>query len=358
MNLIKKYQVKVFEKDGITLIETINPNEIRNKISFKSSMNSGLGELRIVLNRKFDDYDEGGMVDIINIVKVFEFDAVNINPKLIYTGFVSQYTPFTKGDADGVEMTCLGLISMFKFSKFTDGGNFTFSRSAEDPSVTMQAIVDSFDLDYSDLVTTNLTSIGTDITPTFEKQDHFQALQQTFEQTGGGHYWTLDENGVLNLVENPTTATHTFTIGKDVQGINTEKSSEEVINNVTLFYGALLGSSINSTDAISINNYGKREEIFNDSNITDATTAQQFVDQKIAENKDLKIKAIVQLNQDFNFENISPGDTCKILNRNADDTTFSNNMQIISTSYTPEIMTLQISAFRLSFGKELQKFIS
>ena len=271
---------------------------------------------------------------------------------------MSHYTPFTKGDADGVEMTCLGLISMFKFSKFTDGGNFTFSRSAEDPSVTMQAIVDSFDLDYSDLVTTNLTSIGTDITPTFEKQDHFQALQQTFEQTGGGHYWTLDENGVLNLVENPTTATHTFTIGKDVQGINTEKSSEEVINNVTLFYGALLGSSINSTDAISINNYGKREEIFNDSNITDATTAQQFVDQKIAENKDLKIKAIVQLNQDFNFENISPGDTCKILNRNADDTTFSNNMQIISTSYTPEIMTLQISAFRLSFGKELQKFIS
>lgn len=358
MDINKQYQVKIFEPDGVTLIETINPEEIETEIKFKSSINSGVGALNITLNRKFDDYGEGSSIKILNVIKVFQYGNISINPRVIYSGFISQYNPFAGGDNEGVIINCLGLVSLFVFAKFTSGANYVFSRPSEDPSITIQAIADNLDIDYPGLITTNLVSVGTDIIPSFSKQTWLQSLQQTFQQTGGGFYWYLDALGVLNLSQNPVSATHIFTIGKDIDVINTEKSSEPVINDVTVFYGPTLALSVSASDAASISSNGTREETYDENGITDAVTAQQFADQKILENKDVKIKSIIRLNTSYDFESVLPGDTCKVRNINEDDTTLSDNMQIISVNYTPDFATLQIADFRLNFGKELQKFIS
>ena len=66
----------------------------------------------------------------------------------------------------------------------------------------------------------------------------------------------------------------------------------------------------------------------------------------------------MRINSEYNIETIKPGHTCKLLNINEDQTTFSNNMQIVSVAYSPVAVTLELAEFRTSFGEELQKFVT
>lgn len=353
MPINKKFQVKVFEADGTTFINTLNPNEIRNEIFFKSQKNYGQGQLSLTLDRPFDDFGEGGDIEIFNIVKVYESDEENVDPRLIYTGFMSQYTPFTNKDDEGVKVICLGLLSALTFFSYRQGMSLEFNKN-DSPENIIAEIVFLFSMYFFGLVTTNLAATGVNSDIDFSKQDSFNAIQAVFATIGGGFYFYLD-NQVLNLLANPTEATHVFTIGKDIDSINAEKSSEEIINFAELFYD---GGTVTAMDFASMTANGIRERVFTDLNIQDLVTAQNFVDQKVAENKDRKIKTIMRINSDYNIETIKPGHTCKILNINEDQTTFTDNMQISSVAYDPDFVVLELEDFRVNFGIELERFIS
>jgi hypothetical protein len=290
--------------DGTTFITTWNPKIIRSDIRFRSQIDSGYGELKITLNRDFDNFGEGNDIAFMNIVKIYESDQNNPTARLIYTGFISQYNPFTNGSDQGVTVTCLGLVSLLPFIAYRDSGNLTFTKT-DSPENIISDIITKFSSDYSGLITTDLDATGATSSIKFDKTTSFEGVQSAFGTIGGGFYWYVDEKGVLKLKQNPSTATHTFTIAKDIDILNTIKSSEEVQNDVTLFYTDSLGSQVDDFDNPSIAEFGKREFITDDSRIQNVATANAKVAQILSENKDAKIKTILRINTLFDIESIS-----------------------------------------------------
>lgn len=365
LNLNKKFQVKVYSADSTTFIETINNNEICSDIAFTSKINSGYGQLKIRVNRKFDDFDEGVAIKSNNIVRVLEYDTLNPDPRLIYCGIITNYKPYSSSDGDsGVDINVLGIVSMLTFSLFKIGTNFDVTKTSKDPAVIMQEIIDHFNSVYAGLIFCggNVDLVGSNVSKTFSRKTWMQANEETLKLVGEDWFWKIevpesknDIVGELYFKQKPSTATHTFTFGKDLDNVSSIKSSEEVINSVTLVYD---GGTAVASDATSIATYGLREKIYEDKSIVELSTAQKYVDQVIAQNKDLKIKTTLKINQNYNLETIKVGETCKILNIKDTQKTFTDNMQIYSVQYSPEVVTLELEAIESSFGFQLNKFVN
>jgi len=130
-SLNKKFQVKIFGRDGLTFKETINPGIISSDISFSSKINGGQGELVLNLDVPFDNFSSN--IAFMNIVHVNEYDDNRIDPLRIYTGFISEIRPFVRGANQGVSISCLGLVSLLSFDYYADA-DFTVSHTTDDPA--------------------------------------------------------------------------------------------------------------------------------------------------------------------------------------------------------------------------------
>ena len=356
----KKFTVKVYSNDGVTFIRGFKPSEVKGIPVFTSQINGGFGQCLLDLNLPFDDYGEGTEVDFMNIVRIYVTDSNNTLGRLVYTGFISNYRPYISGGQQGVRVTLLGLVSLLSFAYYKDGSSFTVAHVSEDPSDIMKAIVDHFNSIYAgsllsyDVGSTTVDSVGVNVTYTFEEDKWFDAMQNAFGTVGAGWWWHIDKEGQLYLKEKPSSATHTFTIGRDIETIEVDKSAEKVVNKAHIKYN---GNTADVDDATSITRFGTREVIISDDRIQDATTADQTGNQRVDDNKVEKIKAKITLNANYDLETIQVGDTCQILNMDKDQTTFNNNMLIVSVAYNFDKVTVELEE-QNKFSIELQKFIS
>lgn len=356
----KKFTVKIYQNDGVTFIRSLKPSEVKGVPSFTSQINGGFGQCVLDLNLPFDDFGEGTDIDFMYIVKIYATDEDNTLGRLIYSGFISSYKPYIDGAKQGVKVTLLGLVSLLAFAYYKSGASFTVAHVGVDPSAIMKAIIDHFNTVYSgsllgyDSGGTTVDSVGVNVTYTFSEDKWLDALQNAFGTVGAGWFWHVDKQGQLYLKQKPVTATHKFTIGKDIEIIEVDKSAEQVKNKVRVKYGA---STADDDDATSIARFGTRESIVTDDRIQNGTTATQRAAQEVDDNKVEKIKAKITLNTNYDLESIKVGDTCQILNLSKDQSTFNNNMLIVSVAYNFDKVTVELEE-QTKFSIELQKFIS
>lgn len=355
----KKFTIKIYDPTGALLQTTLKPRLLRENPTFTSRINGGFGQCLINLNLPFDNFGEGEIIDFMNIVKVFASDSKNPLGRLIYTGFISAYKPFVRGTDQGVSLVLLGLVSLLNFAYYKNGANFTVNHTSEDPAEIMKAIINHFNTIYAgnllgyDGSGTTVDTVGTNVDYTFIDRRWLEALQNTFQLAGGGWWWSLNSSGQLYLKQKPTSATHIFTIGKDIDSVIVDKSSEKVNNSVQVRYDA---STADDSDATSQTNFGKRELIIKDNQIQNATTAAQRASQAITDKKDEKVKATLTVNAQFDIESVKVGDTCKIRNLSTDSITFTDNMQIVSIRYEWDQITIELEEISTKFGIELAKF--
>lgn len=358
MTVVKKqYQIKVYDSDGSNFIKTFNPDTVKQDVSFNSQINGGFGECVIDLNLPFDNFDEGSSIDYENLVKIYAVDSNNPGGRLIYTGFISDYTPYSKGTNQGVQVTLLGLISKLSRDYFKNGSSYTVSKSGLKAGALAEDIIDHFDSQVSGSFITytgsSVESSGGDVNYEFEKKTWIQALEETLKIAESGFWWNVGADGLFTFKSKPSSATHTFTFSKDLEEVALIKSSEEVKNSVRVEYD---GGSVDDSDATSISSYGKRQELISDTSIKDATTATQTAARFIADNKDPKLKATLKINSQYDIESIKVGDTCKVIN--VVNNPFSDNMQIVSVNYDPEYAIIELGKINRSFGEELSDFVS
>lgn len=348
---MKKFTIKIYQSDGSTFLKAFDNSMIKNDISFISRANGGLGELVLDVNLPFDEKDSS--IDFMNVVKVYMSNEDNPKGKLIYTGFISRFTPYFTAGNEGVRVTVLGLVSLLAYAYYkTAGGSFTVSHSSVDVKDILEDIIDRFQAVYSSVISytpTSIATVGTNVSYDFVKKKWREAVDEAFGLTGGGYYWFLDQEGVFNLKLKPSTATHTFTIGKDIESFTINTDSEPIVNDVTLDYN---GGSATSSDATSISNYGTREEYINDQNISDATTAGEKADFEVSEGKDTKIKAQLAINENYDLESIQAGDTCKVQNIKKGSNIFSSNMTISGVHYMTDRVLLTLEDYT-NFGTTL-----
>lgn len=358
----KKYLVKVYESDGTTFVATINPDDLRKEPQFNARINGIYGQCVLELNYAFDDFDEGTSIDYMNVVKIYEFDSVNhADGILIYSGFISRYMPYVRGGQQGVAVTLLSLGTLLNYIYYkTAGGGWTVTHSGDDTAVIMKDIVDYFNTQYSgtlidyDVGGTTVDTVGNSRDMEFIEKTCYMALEDTLQTAGGGWYWHINKAGVLYLKEKPTSSTHEFTIGKDVEEFRAEKTSETVTNYVLFKWKS---GSVTDDDATSISTFGRREQIVSDSGIASATSADAAAQKHVDDNKDEKIKATLIINSNYDIESISVGDTCKVRNFKTGGGTFSDNMLIAGISYRYDKIQLQLEEYT-NIGTALNTFVN
>lgn len=377
MSVTKKYLVKIYDQDNSTLRKTLlgersADSHLKSDPSFHTRINGGQGELVLDLKAPFDDFDEGTTVDFLNVVKLYAVvkdDALKTQTtSLIYTGYISRYEPYVQqGGEEGVRVTCLGLASLLTKSYFSDG-DFTVTRSSEDPTVTGKAIIDHFNSVFSgSLIGYDSSSVpatvGTSITYTFTDQKWFDCLTTVGKLAGTNWWWSIDRDGKYNFQAKPSTPTHTFVIGKNVESLVCPKDSEKVINDVYVRRSG--GTETHYTDATSQSTYGtgspatgKYTTVITDTSIPDATTADQRGNKELNDKKDAAVKATLVVNSNYDLESIRVGQTCKVTHFLRANTFFgSQNMLIVGLSYSPDRCALELESASGDFGLELAGFV-
>lgn len=380
MAIQRIYTIKAYDQDGSTRLANYNTQRpegsttgyVKSAPTFKSQINGGYGECVIDLALPFDDFGEGTTINFMNIVKIYaakvDDDTLTQSETLIYTGFISKYEPYIDGPGDeGVRVTLLGLVSLTALSYYKSGSAFAVTHTAADPSAIGQAIITHFNTIYGGSLLSytggSIDSVGTNVTFTFTDQTWAAALKKAWELSGTNWWWKIDASGVYYLKQKPSTATHTFTIGKDIARINAPKDSEKVVNDVQVRRTG--GTASNFSDSTSQSTFGtgspatgKRTRIIDDTSIADATTATQRGNKEINDNKDEKITTSMEINTNYDIESVEVGETCKIRNFDGSSTFFDDNMMIVAVQYNGDTITIELEEQTANLGNELSSLIS
>lgn len=348
----KQYTLHVYALDG-TFIKIFPPNIVMNDVSFSSRTGGGQGECSVELSLPIDDFYEGGAINYMNVVKIEESDdELNTTPVLIYTGYVSQYSPFFDEGKQGVRLTLLGLGSLLTLDYFKSGSSYAVS-STQDPAATIRQVIDQFNTVYPgswlSYNGSSIMDVGATVPITLTDTKWLDAIRKAFDLGATGRYWRVSETGIVYFKAKPVTATHRFTLGSTASVGVVVKNSEQIVNSYQLRWGPV-PTIADYSDATSITTYGKHQMVESDSTITSVAGANRKGNKKIADFKDGKVQARLHINAKYNIETIKPGDTCSVFNIKEGATTFPANMLITGVTYNPDGVDIELENDKSTFA--------
>jgi hypothetical protein len=361
--LQKEYLLKLFAPDGATFLATIPHGDggMKTLPTFQSRINGGLGEMVVDLDMPFDEIDTS--IDFMHVAELWVTDEDHPRGRRIYRGFVSRIEPYRE-EQEGVRVTCLGLVSLLSFAYYKNGTNYAVTHTDADPEAIFQAIITHFGTIYggSLLSTSGVTNtVGTVVSVTFTDQKWADALRKTVELAGTDWFWKVDADGKCHLSAKPVTATHTLTIGKDVERFTLTKDSERVINDVQVRGD---GGNTDDDDATSQATYGtgspgtgKRTRIIADTSLTSASARTQRAAKEIEDNKDARLSARLTLTPEADLEGILVGQTVNLRNFRKGNTFIADNLLVAATTYRGDRLDLELEQVDADFGAALTAFV-
>jgi hypothetical protein len=348
--MAKKYTLKVYDKAGTTFLGTYGQ---LSDYSFSSTINGGVGELRISLPRKFDEYNTDGTVALLDHIQLWVQDN-DSNGVKIYSGYIDEIERKVTGSQEVVIITCLGYTSRLGFSVDTDGTNAVIKRNSQDPTAIIKDIIDKYIANYTNpfINYTASSTENTGLTVTYQSDTKYcvESIERIRQMAGANWYWYVDADNVLYFKSKPTTPTHTFIMGKDISEL-TVKSVASDIKNALYFWNGLQATDANFLQKryyspSSIASYWERAEKNTDSRIEVNATALAYGDAFIEANKAPNSTITFQVKDNnfgngYDIESVKCGDTCRILNV-GDSDLYNGNFQITSIFYTPEYITVTV----------------
>lgn len=322
---IKHYIYRIFDEG--TYIETWT-KEVLSEPTFRSTINGGSGQLMIELGRPFDDFGEDFDVKLNNRVECWVVDRDAPNGLLLYTGYISAYRPIVRGVTEKVEITVLGYIAEFQRIILRDSsGNTTLAYNSYDPAAILRDVIDKLRvLGCSIMYTsTSIQNTNTSVTYEFNTNTGKEALDKIVELCPEGWYWRVDSDGIIYLRNKNIEADHIFSLGLQVEELETLRRIEDVTNRV-FFVGAgdpaLFKLYENSG---SVDSYGPYEKKIVDQRVSVAATASTIASRQINQLKDPEIRSTFTIidnngprSRGYDIESVKPGQTLKVKNLNAE----------------------------------------
>lgn len=384
---MKRFKYDVFDNSG-NYITTWN--DVVSEPSFDDSVNGGLGEMKVLLARNSDDFGESDDVDFRNQVILTAFDDETSDGVVIFNGWISGYTPVLEEEKEHIEITILGYVQELSRVELLDNGSgindspsagkTTITYTAKEPGDILKDIIDKYNsltgvfgkIDY----TTSPDSIGDTgitVTYTFNTVSILDAINKVIEMCPANWYWHLDANNIIHLKEYPTTPDHTFYVGKDVIKIAPYKRIENV-KNVAYITGKDTGSGNlfrTKSHSASITNYGRSVVFISDNRVSNAATADKFMDASLDtyDSPEVRTQAsILDSNNErgigYDIETITPGDVVNFLNFLSKKTyslwgqmiwnvdvwgydisnVTATNVNIVKVSYSPNKVDIEVSS--------------
>ena len=345
----KKFIYKIYNTTDVFVTVL---NDVISEPSFSYSINGGLGEITLKLDRKMDDYGEGTDLDFNYRLKIYVTDDTN-DSLLIYTGYLVAFKPFLLQGKEGVNVTFLPNIAKLGNDFFRSGtsvkDNFEISKSAVSVEQIMQDIVDNYiaavttsmiSNDYS-----NMSATGVDVTNKFRNLKHIEAIREVATFMAYNWYWYINAEGKLYLKQKDATATHGLFLRKQIKRIESSKDIESTVNSYFLWNAEKEGTVVDNSyiDATSVTAYDTIAGLILDGDIVSDAMSNLVGNAKMNANKDVKRKIEIEVtSEQCNLESFKPGDTIKIMDIDASQTIFGTNMMITKIIYNAYRATLEL----------------
>jgi hypothetical protein len=357
----KRYFVKIYDING-NFIGTSNSFSFDN---FKKTINGGIGPMTFELNRSFDDFNDGDDIEFMNEIQVWIVDDESGEAgQKIYSGYTDIKHPTVDENKEQVTINTLGYTARMSDILYKNGSTVEISESSTDPSTMIENILDRLAAEetINNKITYTASSIddtGNSGSYTFILKTCTEAIEVARGMGPANWYWYVNADNTFYFKEKPTSATHTFTFGKNLMLLNVEKNLDELYNQVILWNNktgvdALLRSY---SDTDSQNEYGLRIYKKSDSGWDNADSMDLYGNTFLATHKDPSIKTTVKIidsnfnSHGYDIESIEPGDTCQILNLPTTSTVLGDNMTISTVTYYLDHVELQIEETRQSLIK-------
>jgi len=368
--LVEKHiLIKVYDNEG-NYLESWDDATFAG---FTKEINGGLGECQIKLGRTFDNYGEYFDVKHNNEVRILitDRDTRGTDDKyiLIYSGYISKYTPWIEGGREGVVVHCLGYYTKFAQDIYKNGTTTTIQETATDVGTMFRNLMDRYiaetttpKLHYS---LESITATGTTATYAFEMMTYREGIEVIKSLAPTDWWWYVDQWHKVKFKSKPTTTDHTFIFGRHFHSVKVEKSMEKIKNALLFWNRETADNKIYKlyVDATSVSDHGRRVIKHIDQGRVGATIdADKIGDAFVAEHKEPDIKVLVEIIDNaedpyrgYDIESIEPGQTCIFSGfSEALSETFKENMLITKVEYTLEKVRLTIEPTRAGIVDRLE----
>lgn len=332
MSLInKQYLYKIYDPAG-NYITTWN--DVINDPEFNTINNGGADVLTVQLARSSNNFGEDEDVAFDNRVKVWCFDGDAPNGVLIFSGYISEYTPTLRGKEEIVQVQIFSnFAELNRYMYETAGGATEIAHATVSPLDIFQDIFDVFTAagGTPDYTGTSADDPGTVVSYTFNTNTVREAFDKVLELSPVGWYARIDPDDTVYYKPVSTTADHTFTIGKDVISVEPQKRVQSVVNRLYFIGGDPGGGKLYKkySRSGSISSWGLYIDKYVDSRVTDEDTADIIAGRLLdaLESPEIRTKIVVVDNNGaddgfgYDIESIKVGQTARVLGFTQEDYT-------------------------------------
>lgn len=333
---MKQYQLKLYDKT-MTYISTINTSKVISDIQFSNTMNWGQGNITLEIDADFDDTT----YSLSDVVKIYVYDENN-SWTLIYSWFVSKINRIQDTNSQNIELELIWIVWLL--SKY----QVSWTKNDE-PATILKWLIDSFNADFWEAIFSydwaSVIDYGTSVNIELWNTDCFSAIKKIVALTN--YYRYIWADGKLYFQPRPTAISHYFTNQRDVESIEVKENMENIVNSATI--ARVWWVEKTYTDAWSIATYGLKEYYEDKSSeILDETTQDEYWNNIIANNKNLKKETGISVNILYNIESILPWQIFKIRNF----AYLVDDLQIVQTTYRKNSILLKVEK-KTTFGDQV-----
>ena len=375
-NIKKTLIYKLYQPDG-TFIKVLNQEEILSDFQVNKNVNGGVGNLRVVLNKPIDDYDEydavknpNGAIKYGNRIKVFLTDRYNTD-KVIFFGYLVAIGPQYTNGKEEVELSFYSGVSKLSNDYYNTSGSppyeptepagFYVTETAVSASIIIKNILDNFILQTTNPMVSytwagSIVDCANTITYTFDRVKHLESLGKIEEYLPATWYWYVDAEGVMYVRDSSVQTEHKLIIGKDIRTIQAHKNMESVINYFILWNGRSTADASyvfrEKTDATSKTDYDRITLFQQDSKVLSDAVADIRKDKVIAFRKDPKQELTIEVTSEYDIASLEPGQRVNIRNiRSNNQTTFADGLVIRRISYRVDSALVELAEIGSDFVK-------
>lgn len=269
-----------------------------------------------------DDYHGG------EYVKVVLFDDYHKWWLQIYYWYISQIIKEVEASREYTTLVCLWVNSLLNRVFFTNWAQ------TKTPSDMISDVLTLFWNEYNCITAGSIDSSDTTSQNYNRSRKNCFEVIKTVSEMAGKHFF-VDWEWKLNYFASGSN--HFLKLHYDIEKLKIVDTIEEVVND---YFLARNGWTVAEyQDATSQATFWKKAKYESKTELNSANTQNQYWNQYITDNKNVKEEIQITLNTNYPFENIKPWDTITILNAWIE----IDNKVVNKISYKPDECVLTIA---------------
>lgn len=276
-----------------------------------------------------------------------------------FSGFISEINQeYGSNENTQVQITSFG-YDLSQYPVVDSSGNTTVTFSGADPSNILKSGLDRFTANgggktFTTYASNTIDNTSTAVTYTFKVNDYKELLDITTKLAPSNwFYWIGLGDNLVRFRARPSTANHTFYLGKHIKSLSLRSYIADVVNDV-LFTGAG-DPALYKRYTVTPSSFTRRGLAkLSDSRVSVSASADILSQGEIDEKKNIQYRSTIEIvDGAYDIESIQMGDMVAF--RNFDNYIDSLLLQIVGLSYTPDVVTLQLNTLPPTVPKRLEE---